>query len=318
MDKVGIGIVGLGNISAAYLKAAQNFPVLDIRAVADLNPEASKARAEEFGMRAVGLDDIFNDPSIDIILNLTIPRAHVEVGLRALEAGKHVYSEKPLGIAFGEGKRLVDAAAAKGLRVGSAPDTFLGGAHQLRHHPVRYSLRVFSHECRSFVVIGKIALLSQNEGVVLRKFVFTHESISTRERQLRKSSTHVFDVRVFEVEREEVGIWEITIVVSFFFRTHCERAIFIWIVETCLLHNLLARFDAINLTLNLVVDRFFDKPKRVDVFNLNFRSEFFGAYFTNADVAVATKRSFFKVAVTNTKVAHDISNRACILGGFGC
>ena len=136
MDKVGIGIVGLGNISAAYLKAAQNFPVLDIRAVADLNPDVSKARGQEFGLRAVALDDIFSDPSIDIILNLTIPRAHVEVGLRAIEAGKHVYSEKPLGIAFAEGKRLVDAAARKGLRVGSAPDTFLGGSHQTARHVV--------------------------------------------------------------------------------------------------------------------------------------------------------------------------------------
>lgn len=136
MDKVGIGIVGLGNISAAYLKAAQNFPVLDIRAVADLNPDVSKARAGEFGLRAVALDDIFSDPAIDIILNLTIPRAHVDVGMRAIEAGKHVYSEKPLGIAFSEGKRLVDAAAAKGLRVGSAPDTFLGGSHQTARHVV--------------------------------------------------------------------------------------------------------------------------------------------------------------------------------------
>src|ERR1051325_5972225 len=105
MDKVGIGIVGLGNISAAYLKAAKNFPVLDIRAVADLNADVSRARADEFGLRAVGLDEIFSDPSVDIILNLTIPRAHVDVGLRAIEAGKHVYSEKPLGIAFAEGKR---------------------------------------------------------------------------------------------------------------------------------------------------------------------------------------------------------------------
>ena len=130
MDKVGIGIVGLGNISAAYLKAAQNFPVLDIRAVADMNPAAAKARADEFGLKAVELDALFADPSIDIILNLTIPKAHVEVGLRAIEAGKHVYSEKPLGIVFAEGKKLVEAARAKGLRVGSAPDTFLGGAHQ--------------------------------------------------------------------------------------------------------------------------------------------------------------------------------------------
>ena len=130
MDKIGIGIVGLGNISAAYLKASKDFPILDIRAVADMNPAAAKARADEFGLKAVGLDDIFTDPSIDIILNLTIPHAHVDVGLRAIAAGKHVYSEKPLGIVFSEGQKLVAAAKAKGLRVGSAPDTFLGGSHQ--------------------------------------------------------------------------------------------------------------------------------------------------------------------------------------------
>jgi predicted dehydrogenase len=130
MDKLGIGIVGLGNISAAYLKASKDFPILDIRAVADMNPAAAKARADEFGLKAVGVDELFADPSIDIILNLTIPKAHVEVGLRAIEAGKHVYSEKPLGIEFSEGQKLVAAAKAKGLRVGSAPDTFLGGSHQ--------------------------------------------------------------------------------------------------------------------------------------------------------------------------------------------
>jgi predicted dehydrogenase len=130
MQKVGIGIVGLGNISAAYLKAASDFPILDIRAVADLNPAAAEARAQEFGVRAVALDAIFTDPDVEIILNLTIPKAHVDVGLRALEAGKHVYSEKPLGVEFSQGKKLLEAGKARGLRVGSAPDTFLGGAHQ--------------------------------------------------------------------------------------------------------------------------------------------------------------------------------------------
>ena len=130
MKRVGIGIIGLGNISAAYLKAARDFPILEIKALADLNPEAAQARADEFGLKAVALDAIFADPDVEIILNLTIPRAHVDVGMRALEAGKHVYSEKPLGVEFAQGKKLVAAAKAKGLRVGSAPDTFLGGAHQ--------------------------------------------------------------------------------------------------------------------------------------------------------------------------------------------
>jgi predicted dehydrogenase len=130
MDSVGIGIVGLGNISGAYLKAAKNFPILDIRAVADLNPDAAKAAADAHGLKAVPLDDIFTNPEVEILLNLTIPRAHVDVGLRAIAAGKHVYSEKPLGVEFAQGKKLIEAAKAKGLRVGSAPDTFLGGAHQ--------------------------------------------------------------------------------------------------------------------------------------------------------------------------------------------
>jgi predicted dehydrogenase len=130
MEKIGIGIVGLGNISGAYLKAMAGFPILDIRALADLKPAAAEARADEFGLKAVPLDEIYADPSVEIILNLTVPRAHVEVGLRAIAAGKHVYSEKPLGIVFAEGRTLLAAARARGLRVGSAPDTFLGGSHQ--------------------------------------------------------------------------------------------------------------------------------------------------------------------------------------------
>ncbi|CDP52180.1 Dehydrogenase [Devosia sp. DBB001] len=127
---MGVGIIGCGNISGAYIKASRSFPVLDIRAVADLRPEVAAARAAEYGLVAEPIGALLSDPSIDLVINLTIPRAHVEVGLRALAAGKHVYSEKPLGIAFAEGKRLIDAAAAAGLRVGAAPDTFLGGAHQ--------------------------------------------------------------------------------------------------------------------------------------------------------------------------------------------
>ncbi len=130
MDRVGVGIIGCGNISEAYLKAARDFPILDIRGLADLKPEAAEARASQFGLRARAIDDLLADPAIDIIINLTIPAAHVAVGLQAIAAGKHVHSEKPLGLRLAEARRLVDAAAARGLRVGCAPDTFLGGGHQ--------------------------------------------------------------------------------------------------------------------------------------------------------------------------------------------
>ena len=130
MEKVGIGIIGCGNISSAYLTAMKSFPILDIRGIADLNPELAAAKAAEFGVKAVDGAALFADPTVEIIVNLTIPKAHVAIGLQALDAGKHTYSEKPLGITFTEGKKLAEAAAARGLRIGAAPDTFLGGGHQ--------------------------------------------------------------------------------------------------------------------------------------------------------------------------------------------
>ena len=130
MKSVSIGVIGCGNISAVYLEAARTFPILDIVALSDANPEAAKARSAEFGVPARPVDDVLTDPSIEVILNLTTPRAHVEVGLSAIAAGKHVHSEKPLGVTVAEAQTLVEAAKAKGVRIGCAPDTFLGGAHQ--------------------------------------------------------------------------------------------------------------------------------------------------------------------------------------------
>jgi predicted dehydrogenase len=134
--RLGVGFIGTGNISSAYLRAITGhenmagFPVLDVKGLADMRPEASQARAAEFGLKSMSIDDMLASPDIQLIVNLTIPRAHVEVGLRALAAGKHVYSEKPLGITYAEGRKLLDAANRAGLRIGSAPDTFLGGSHQ--------------------------------------------------------------------------------------------------------------------------------------------------------------------------------------------
>jgi predicted dehydrogenase len=127
---VGVGVIGCGNISAAYLTAARKFPILDIVALSDANPAAAEARAAEFAVPARSVDDVLADTGVEIVLNLTVPKAHVEVGLKAIAAGKHVHSEKPLGVTVAEARTLIEAAADKGLRVGCAPDTFLGGAHQ--------------------------------------------------------------------------------------------------------------------------------------------------------------------------------------------
>ena len=130
MNTLGVGIIGAGNISSAYLRLAPTFKGIEMRAVADINMSAAEARASEFGVRAATVEDLLAADDIDIIVNLTIPEAHGEVSSRALDAGKHVYSEKPFVLSVDEGKALRSLADSKGLRVGSAPDTFLGGSHQ--------------------------------------------------------------------------------------------------------------------------------------------------------------------------------------------
>ena len=131
MAKLGVGIIGAGNISGAYLKLAPTFKSLELKAVADLNKSAADARAAEFGVRSETVEDLLNAGDVDVIVNLTIPAAHYDVSTAILNAGKHAYTEKPIVLTLDEGKRLRDLADSKGLRVGSAPDTFMGGAHQL-------------------------------------------------------------------------------------------------------------------------------------------------------------------------------------------
>lgn len=130
MSTLGLGIIGCGNISAAYLRLAPLFKGLEVRAVADMNMEAAKARAAEFNTTAQSVEDLLANKDVDVVINLTIPDAHFPVTRAILQAGKHAYSEKPLVLSLEQGKELRDLAAAKGLAVGCAPDTFLGGAHQ--------------------------------------------------------------------------------------------------------------------------------------------------------------------------------------------
>jgi predicted dehydrogenase len=130
-DKVRVGVVGCGNISGAYLGMAKNFPDVEIAACADLNESAAQAKAKEFGIaKVMGVEQLIADPSIEILLNLTVPKAHLSVAMMALKAGKHTYAEKPLGIDRAEGKKVVDFAREKGLRIGCAPDTFMGAGIQ--------------------------------------------------------------------------------------------------------------------------------------------------------------------------------------------
>lgn len=131
MKRVKIGLIGCGNISSQYLRHCRTFDILEISACADLDMSKAKARAEEFNVpRVLTVDEMLNDPDIEIIVNLTIPAVHAEVSMQVLQHGKHVYVEKPLTVQLEEGRAVLELAAEKGLLVGCAPDTVLGGGLQ--------------------------------------------------------------------------------------------------------------------------------------------------------------------------------------------
>lgn len=131
MNKVKVGIIGCGNISGAYIRGCRAFDILEIAACADLNPAVAEARAKEYNLpQVLSVEALLHDPEIQIVINLTVPQAHASVSLAAIAAGKHVHSEKPLAISRADGQQILMAAREKGVRVGCAPDTFLGGGLQ--------------------------------------------------------------------------------------------------------------------------------------------------------------------------------------------
>lgn len=130
-EKVRIGVVGCGAISANYLRNARNLPILEVAACADLDLDRARSVAAEFEVpKACTVDELLADPDLQVVVNLTVPAAHAPVALQALENGKHVYNEKPWALEREEGRRLLDQLANAGLRGGCAPDTVLGAGIQ--------------------------------------------------------------------------------------------------------------------------------------------------------------------------------------------
>lgn len=125
-----IGIIGCGTISGAYFEGSRKTNILEIKACADIRQEAAISQAKKYNCKSLTVEELLADSEIELVVNLTIPKVHVDVGIQVLNAGKHVYSEKPLGVDVESGKKLIHIAKEKGLRVGSAPDTFLGGGIQ--------------------------------------------------------------------------------------------------------------------------------------------------------------------------------------------
>lgn len=128
---VGVGLIGAGVISDEYLRNLTAFPDLRVLRVADLDVPRAATQAEKYDVpRAGSVAELLADPDVELVVNLTVPAAHVDVGLTALDAGKHVWAEKPLALDRESGRKLIDSAAEKDLRVASAPDTVLGPGMQ--------------------------------------------------------------------------------------------------------------------------------------------------------------------------------------------
>jgi predicted dehydrogenase len=133
-----VGIVGCGNISPVYLRVAQRFPEIEVVAVADALPELAQERAAQFGIpHVLEVDALLQHPDIEVVLNLTPPKAHAPLNKAALQAGKHVYCEKPFGVNRDEAREVLVLAQQRGLYIGCAPDTVLGAGIQTCLHLIR-------------------------------------------------------------------------------------------------------------------------------------------------------------------------------------
>jgi predicted dehydrogenase len=128
---VGVGIIGAGNISTEYLRSLTSYPDVRVAGIADIDVERAAAQGAAFGVPAMAsVDALLAEPSVELIVNLTIPAVHAQVALQAIAAGKHVWGEKPLTLDRESARAVLDAAQAAGVLVGNSPDTVLGEAIQ--------------------------------------------------------------------------------------------------------------------------------------------------------------------------------------------
>ncbi|GAA3639166.1 Gfo/Idh/MocA family protein [Microlunatus ginsengisoli] len=136
---VGVGFIGTGMISNTYLENLTKFPDIDVVILGDLNTELAKSQAEKHGIREWGsADDVIAHPDVELVVNLTIPAVHAQVSGRAIDAGKHVWSEKPISVDRESGRALLAKAEAAALLVGIAPDTVLGPGVQTARRAIAH------------------------------------------------------------------------------------------------------------------------------------------------------------------------------------
>ena len=152
---VGVGIIGAGYISEIYLEnLTTRFEGVRVIGIADMMQERAAARATAYGISAMTVEGMLANPEIELVVNLTIPLAHADVALATVDAGKSVYNEKPLTETREQGKALLALAAERGVLVGGAPDTFLGGGLQTARemidrgdigHPIAATANMYTH-----------------------------------------------------------------------------------------------------------------------------------------------------------------------------
>lgn len=128
--KIKVGVIGCGMISDTYFNASKKFNMIEVVACADIIPERAIAKQERYGCKAMTNAELLAREDIEIVINLTPPQVHSKIAIDTLNAGKHAYSEKPFGVDFADAQKVMKLAKEKGLRVGCAPDTFLGGGQQ--------------------------------------------------------------------------------------------------------------------------------------------------------------------------------------------
>ena len=170
MKMIRTAVVGCGAISGIYLENLKNmFSVIDLVGCYDHGPAKCAAVAEKYGIKALTLEDILQDDSIELVVNLTPPKAHYEVIKQLLEAGKNVYTEKVLSIKLEQAQELLQIADRKGLYLGAAPDTFLGSAVQTARQAVERGMigkvtSCFAQNGRDYGLMGQIVKFIPQEG----------------------------------------------------------------------------------------------------------------------------------------------------------
>ncbi len=141
IEKINAAIIGCGVISDIYMKSlSERFKIINLVACSDLDAQKSKDQAKKYGIKACSTEAIMNDPTIEMVINLTNPSAHYSINKMAMEHGKHVFSEKMIAVELEEGKELLDTAKKNHVRLGVAPDTFLGAGIQTSKYIVEHGL----------------------------------------------------------------------------------------------------------------------------------------------------------------------------------